>query len=36
MSNKGKPVDRAYIGSEYADCTPEYIANQILRALESK
>ena len=36
LSNKGKTVDRAYIGSEYADCTPEYIANQILRALESE
>ena len=29
----GKTVDRAYIEQEYADCTPEYIANAILKAL---
>lgn len=31
--NKGKSVDRAFIESEYADCTPEYIAQKILDAL---
>lgn len=34
LLNKGKTVDRAYIESEYADCTPEYIAGKILEALE--
>lgn len=34
LENKGKTVDRAYIESEYADCTPEYIAGKILEALE--
>ena len=34
VENKGKTVDRAYIESEYADCTPEYIAKKILDALE--
>lgn len=31
--NKGKTVDRAYIEAEYADCTPEYIAQIILDTL---
>ena len=33
IDNKGKTVDRAFIESEYADCTPEYIAHKILDAL---
>ena len=33
VENKGKTVDRAFIESEYADCTPEYIAQKILDAL---
>ena len=35
LANKGKTVDRAFIESEYADCTPEYIAQKILDALEA-
>ena len=34
--NKGKTVDRAFIEQEYADCTPKYIADQILQSLGSK
>ena len=33
--NKGKTVDRDYILREYADCTPEYIAQKILDCLEN-
>lgn len=33
--NKGKTVDRDYILHEYADCTPEYIAQKILDCLEN-
>ena len=33
--NVGKTVERSYIESEYADCTPEYIARKILQALET-
>ena len=33
VQKKGKTVDRAYIETEYADCTPEYIAQKILEAL---
>ena len=33
-ASKGKTVDRAYIEAEYADCTPEYIAQKILDALK--
>ncbi len=33
--NKGKTVDRGYILREYADCTPEYIAQKILDCLEN-
>ncbi len=36
MENRGKAVDRQFIEREYADCTPEYIADRILRALESQ
>ena len=36
ITNKGKTVDRQYIEREYADCTPEYIADKILQVLESK
>ena len=32
--NVGKTVERSFIESEYADCTPEYIAQKILEALE--
>ncbi|MBR4657476.1 MAG: hypothetical protein IKO68_13170 [Oscillospiraceae bacterium] len=35
VTNKGKVVDRGLIEREYADCTPQYIANVILDALES-
>ena len=35
VQNKGKTVDRAFIEQEYADCTPKYIAEQILHALEA-
>ena len=35
LANKGKTVDRAFIEQEYADCTPEHIANRLLQALES-
>lgn len=35
VANKGKTVDRAFIEQEYADCTPKYIAEQILYALET-
>lgn len=33
VQSKGKTVDRAYIETEYANCTPEYIAQKILEAL---
>lgn len=33
--NIGKTVDRAFIESEYADCTPRYIAQKILDCLEN-
>ena len=33
VSSKGKTVDRALIEAEYADCTPQYIAQKILDAL---
>ena len=33
VENKGRTVDRAYIKTEYKDCTPEYIAQKILDAL---
>ena len=33
VQNKGKTVDRASIETEYADCTPEYIAQKIIDAL---
>ncbi len=37
VNNKGRTADRAWIEAEYADCTPEYIAQKILEALgESK
>lgn len=36
LENKGKTVDRSYIESEYADCTPQYIAQQILDKLGDK
>ncbi len=32
--NNGKTVERSYIESEYADCTPQYIAQKILECLE--
>lgn len=32
--NVGKTVDRAFIEAEYADCTPQYIAQKILECLE--
>lgn len=31
--NIGKTVERSYIESEYADCTPKYIADRICEAL---
>lgn len=34
LESKGKTVDRNYIESEYADCTPQYIAQKILDALQ--
>lgn len=34
VENKGKTVDHDDIEREYADCTPKYIANQILQALQ--
>lgn len=36
LENKGKTVDRSYIESEYADCIPQYIAQQILDKLGDK
>ena len=33
--NVGKTVERAFIESEYADCTPRYIAQKILESLEN-
>lgn len=33
--NRGKTVDRELILREYADCTPEYIAQKILDCLEN-
>ena len=32
--NNGKTVDRTFIETEYADCTPQYIAQKILECLE--
>lgn len=32
--NNGKTVDRMFIEAEYADCTPQYIAQKILECLE--
>ena len=34
LENKGKTADRGFIESEYADCTPQYIARKILDCLE--
>ena len=34
ITSKGKTVDRTFIEAEYADCTPEYISQKILGALE--
>ncbi len=34
QAQTGKTVDHDYIESEYADCTPAYIANEILRVLK--
>lgn len=34
VENKGKTVDRSYIEREFEDCTPQYIAQKILNALE--
>lgn len=36
LTNKGKTVERAYIEREFADCTPQYIAQQILDRLGDK
>lgn len=33
IANKGRIVERSFIESEYADCTPGYIAQKILDAL---
>lgn len=33
VQKKGKTVDRAFLETEYADCTPEYIAQKILDAI---
>ena len=33
VRNKGKTVDHARLEAEYADCTPEYIAQKILDAI---
>lgn len=33
LANKGKTVEREYIEREFADCTPQYIAHQILDVL---
>ena len=33
VSSKGKTVDRTFLETEYADCTPQYIAQKILDAL---
>lgn len=35
LSQKGQTVDRAWIEREYADCTPQYIAQKILDFLEN-
>ena len=32
--NNGKTVDRMFIETKYADCTPQYIAQKILECLE--
>ena len=34
LENKGKTADMGFIESEYADCTPQYIARKILDCLE--
>lgn len=34
VENKGKTVERSYIEREFEDCTPQYIAQKILNALE--
>ena len=33
VSSKGKTVDRTFLETQYADCTPQYIAQKILDAL---
>lgn len=36
LAQKGKTVDREYIEREFADCSPQYIAQQILDKLGDK
>lgn len=36
LTQKGKTVEREYIEREFADCTPQYIAQQILDKLGDK
>ena len=33
LDNKGKTVEREYILREYADCSPQYIAQKIIDIL---
>ena len=35
VENKGKTLERTYIESEYADCTPAYIAQKMLDVLSA-
>ena len=35
LEHKGETVDRSFIEKEYADCTPQYIAQIILEALKA-
>lgn len=35
LSSRGKTLDRQFIEAEYADCTPEFIANRLLEALNA-
>lgn len=35
VSNRGKTADRRFIETEYAECTPEYIAQKIVDIMES-
>ena len=35
LTQKGQTVDHAWIEREYADCTPQYIAQKILDFLEN-